>query len=103
MEQLYKEIEQAIRDHVSQLSVPKGTTQEDVFLKWKMDCRYVFLYRSANIANVEYVGNDRKRFMLRAYPQLSMNDATLKIYPISIEPRTELPKDMAGIYNFEEV
>lgn len=58
---------------------------------------------SANAAKSEYVGKERRRAMLRAYPQLSHRDATLKIYPISIEPRTELPQDMAGIYNFEEV
>ena len=58
---------------------------------------------SANAANSEYVGRERRRAMLRAYPQLSHHEATLKIYPISIEPRTELPQDMAGIYNFEEV
>ena len=57
---------------------------------------------SENAAKSEYVGKERRRAMLRAYPQLSMNDATLKIYPISIEPRTSLPEDMAGIYNFEE-
>ena len=58
---------------------------------------------SANAANSEYVRKERRRAMLRAYPQLSHHEATLKIYPISIEPRTELPQDMAGIYNFEEV
>ena len=58
---------------------------------------------SANAAKSEYVGRERRRAMLRAYPQLSHHEATLKIYPISIEPRTELPQDMAGIYNFEEV
>lgn len=58
---------------------------------------------SANAANSEYVRKERRRAMLRAYPQLSYHESTLKIYPISIEPRTELPQDMAGIYNFEEV
>lgn len=58
---------------------------------------------SENAAKSEYVGRERRRAMLRAYPQLSHHEATLKIYPISIEPRTELPQDMAGIYNFEEV
>lgn len=61
------------------------------------------LFWSANAAKSEYVGKERKRAMLRAYPQQSHYEATLKIYPLSIEPRTELPKDMAGVYNFEEV
>ena len=58
---------------------------------------------SANAANSEYVGRERRRAMLRAYPQLSHHKASLKIYPISIEPRADLPQDMAEIYNFEEM
>ncbi|MBQ2884290.1 MAG: hypothetical protein IJE43_11050 [Alphaproteobacteria bacterium] len=32
--------------------------------------------------------------------QFSQKDATLKIYPLSIEPRADLPNDMKNVYHF---
>lgn len=32
--------------------------------------------------------------------QFSQKDATLKIYPLSIEPRAGLPTDMKNVYHF---
>ena len=58
---------------------------------------------SKNAAESEYVGKERHRAMLHAYPFRSLCDATLKIYPISIEPRAELPADMRDVYSFEEI
>ena len=57
---------------------------------------------SANAAASDYVELERKRALTRAFPQvMPIEDAKLSIYPISIEPRTELPADMKDIYNFE--
>lgn len=58
---------------------------------------------SENAAQSDYVAKERRRALLRAYPQLSHKEATLKICPISIEPRAELPSDMKEIYNFEVI
>lgn len=58
---------------------------------------------SKNAAQSDYVAKEKGRALLRAYPQLSCEDATLKIYPISIEPRAELPDDMKAVYNFEVI
>lgn len=80
-----------------------GDVYEEKIFEYIDSADLFILCWSANAANSEYVGRERRRAMLRAYPQLSHHEATLKIYPISIEPRTELPQDMAGIYNFEEV
>ena len=55
---------------------------------------------SQNAARSEYVTKERKRAMSHAYPQKSRMEATLKIYPISIHPKAELPEDMRDIYNF---
>ena len=41
--------------------------------------------------------------LLQAYPQISQREATLKICPISIEPRADLPSDMKEVYNFEVI
>ena len=80
-----------------------GDVYEEKIFEYIDSADLFILCWSENAAKSEYVGKERRRAMLRAYPQLSMNDATLKIYPISIEPRTALPDDMADIYNFEEV
>lgn len=80
-----------------------GDVYEEKIFEYIDSADLFILCWSANAANSEYVGRERRRAMLRAYPQLSHHEATLKIYPISIETRTELPQDMAGIYNFEEV
>ena len=58
---------------------------------------------SKNAATSDYVAIEKGRALLRAYPQLSQRDATLKICPISIEPRADLPSDMKGVYNFEVI
>ena len=56
---------------------------------------------SKNAAASDYVTKEKGRALLRAYPQLNQKDATLKICPISIEPRADLPSEMKEIYNFE--
>lgn len=56
---------------------------------------------SQNAAQSSYVAKEKSRALMHAYPQQSYKEATLKIYPISIEPRAPLPEDMKGIYNFE--
>ncbi len=58
---------------------------------------------SKNAAASDYVAKEKGRALLRAYPQLSQRDATLKICPISIEPRADLPSDMKEVYNFEVI
>lgn len=58
---------------------------------------------SKNAAQSDYVAKEKGRALLHAYPQLSCKDATLKIYPISIKPRAELPDDMKEVYNFEVI
>ena len=54
-----------------------------------------------NAAASDYVAKEKGRALLRTYPQISKKDATLKICPISIEPRADLPSEMKEIYNFE--
>ena len=57
---------------------------------------------SANAANSDYVDLERKRALERAYPKIKpIEKAPLRIYPMSIEPRAELPSDMRDTYNFE--
>ena len=51
----------------------------------------------------DYVAKEKGRALLRVYPQLSQRDATLKICPISIVPRADLPSDMKEVNNFEVI
>ena len=59
---------------------------------------------SVNAAQSEYVELERQRALKRAYPNvMPFEDAPLSIYPMSIEPRAELPDDMRDTYNFKEI
>ena len=58
---------------------------------------------SKNAAESDYVTLERHQALALAYPQVEMENATITIHPISIEPRADYPEDMSEIYNFEEV
>lgn len=56
---------------------------------------------SENASNSEYVQKERMQALERAYPQVQPEQAAkLRIYPISIEPRAELPSEMKNYYHF---
>ena len=62
------------------------------------------LFWSANASKSEYVEIERRQALERAYPQVRPQQAAkLSIYPMSIEPRAELPNDMKGFYHFGEL
>lgn len=56
---------------------------------------------SENAAQREYVKKERIQALERAYPKVL--DGELSIYPMSIEPRAELPSDMKDNYHFGEI
>ena len=58
---------------------------------------------SKNAAESDYVTLERHQALALAYPQVDMEQATLTIHPISIEPHAEYPEDMNAVYNFEEI
>lgn len=56
---------------------------------------------SKNASKSEYVEKERKQALERAFPQVKPQQAAkLSIYPLSIEPRAELPNDMKENYHF---
>ena len=62
------------------------------------------LFWSENASKSEYVDKERKQALKRAFPQVRpQQEAKLSIYPMSIEPRTELPSDMKDKYHFGEI
>lgn len=59
---------------------------------------------SENASKSEYVQKERLQALERAFPQVQPEqEAKLRIYPMSIEPRAELPSDMKENYHFGEV
>lgn len=59
---------------------------------------------SENASKSEYVDKERRQALERAFPQVKPEqDAKLRIYPMSIEPRAELPSDMKENYHFGEI
>ena len=62
------------------------------------------LFWSDNAAKSEYVEKERTQALERAFPQVKPQQAAkLSIYPMSIEPRAELPSDMKENYHFGEI
>ncbi len=56
---------------------------------------------SENASKSEYVQKERLQALERAFPQVKpKQEAKLRIYPMSIEPRAELPSDMKDNYHF---
>jgi len=82
-------------------SLAPGDIYEEKIFEYIDSSDLFILCWSKNAAISQYVAKEKGRALLRAYPQLNIKDATLKICPISIEPRAELPDDMNKIYNFE--
>ena len=59
---------------------------------------------SENASKSEYVQKERLQALERAFPQVKPEQAAkLRIYPMSIEPRAELPSDMKENYHFGEI
>lgn len=59
---------------------------------------------SENASKSEYVQKERMLALERAFPKVQPSDKSLlSIYPLSIEPRAELPSDMKNNYHFGEI
>ena len=84
-------------------SLAPGDVYEEKIFDYIDSSDLFVLCWSKNAAASDYVAKEKGRALLRAYPHLSQRDATLKIYPISIEPRADLPSDMKKVYNFEVI
>lgn len=84
-------------------SLAPGDVYEEKIFDYIDSSDLFVLCWSKNAAVSDYVAKEKGRALLRAYPQLSLRDATLKICPISIEPRADLPSDMKEVYNFEVI
>ena len=57
-----------------------------------------------NASKSDYVQKERLQALEHAFPQVKPEQAAkLRIYPMSIEPRAELPKDMKDNYHFGEM
>ena len=84
-------------------SLAPGDVYEEKIFNYIDTSDLFVLCWSKNASMSDYVAKEKGRALLRAYPQLSLKDATLKICPISIEPRAELPNDMKEVYNFEVI
>lgn len=58
---------------------------------------------SKNAAASEYVAKEKGIALSRAQAKSNKTDVALKICPVSIKPRAELPSDMIKIYHFEQL
>lgn len=59
---------------------------------------------SENASKSDYVQKERMQALKRAFPQVKPEEAAkLRIYPMNIEPKAELPSDMKDYYHFGEL
>lgn len=59
---------------------------------------------SENASKSEYVEKERTQALKRAFPQVKPQQAAkLSLYPMSIEPKAALPRDMRDNYHFGEL
>jgi len=84
-------------------SLAPGDVYEEKIFDYIDSSDLFVLCWSKNAAASDYVAKEKGRALLLAYPQRSLKEATLKICPISIEPRADLPSDMKEVYNFEVI
>lgn len=84
-------------------SLAPGDVYEEKIFDYIDSSDLFVLCWSKNAAVSDYVAKEKGRALLRTYPQLSQREATLKICPVSIEPRADLPSDMKEVYNFEVI
>lgn len=80
-----------------------GDVFEDVIFKYIDSADLFILCWSANASRSDYVSKERKYALQKAYPQRSMEEASIRIFPLSIPPETELPDDMKDVYHFEKL
>lgn len=55
---------------------------------------------SKNAADSEYVLREVERALQHAYPQVCKENATIKIYPLNIEPYADLPDNILKVYHY---
>jgi hypothetical protein len=84
-------------------SINAGDIYEEMIDEYIDSADLFILCWSQNAAASEYVQKERRRAMTHAYPQKSREEATLKIRPVSIAPKADLPDDMSSIYHFESI
>lgn len=80
-----------------------GDVFEEVIFNYIDLADLFILCWSENASHSDYVSKERKYALQKAYPQRSIEDASIQIFPISIPPETELPEDMKGVYHFEKL
>lgn len=79
-----------------------GDLWEEKVLEYIDTADLFILCWSTNAAKSNNVAKERARALIHAYPNIDINEATLKICPISIKPVANLPKDMEK-YAYEEL
>lgn len=76
-----------------------GDRFEEKIFKYIDNANLFILCWSENAASSDWV----KKEIKRALENLKKDDQSLHLYPISIPPKTELPDNMKGIFNFGEL
>lgn len=77
-----------------------GDVYNDEILEYIDKSDLFILCWSKNAADSEYVSREIERALQHAYPQVCMENATIKIYPLNIEPYADLPDNILKVYHY---
>ena len=79
--------------------VPSDVYEEKIF-DYIDNADLFVLCWSKNAADSEYVSREVERALQHAYPQVCKENATIKIYPLNIEPYADLPDNILKVYHY---
>ena len=77
-----------------------GDVYNDEILEYIDNADLFVLCWSKNAADSEYVSREVERALQHAYPQVCKENATIKIYPLNIEPYADLPDNILKVYHY---
>lgn len=90
--------------HKDETKVKTGDIFPQVIQDYIKSADLFVLLWTENTAQSDYVQEERTQALKRAFPQVKpQQKAKFSIYPMSREPRAELPIDMKDNYHFGEI
>ena len=80
-----------------------GDVYEEIIYQYIDSSDLFILCWSKNTAESKWVSKEINRALLRVYPHVSQEEESLRIYPISLKPYADLPKNITTVHNYGKI
>ena len=80
-----------------------GDVYEEIIYQYIDSSDLFILCWSKNTAESKWVPKEINRALLRVYPHVSQEEESLRIYPISLKPYADLPKNITTVHNYGKI